>query len=72
MEETVGKSGLALVALLGAWAYVTLVAHRGEHQLRVYPHRRALHLRHRLPVLLEVDRAKVLMFNDRRATPFAR
>ena len=34
------------------------VAPRRATQFSLYPHRGYLHLRHRLPVLLEVDRGK--------------
>jgi len=70
MKKLTGKLVWLLVALLGAWAYLTLALHRGEHINSVYILIAALCtyvIGYRF--YSKWIAAKVLMLNDRRATP---
>lgn len=70
MKQLTGKLGWLLVAFLGAWAYVTLAVHRGEPLNSVYILIAAICtyvIGYRF--YAKWIAAKVLMLNDRRATP---
>ncbi len=70
MKNLLGKLAWLLVALLGGWAYVTLAVHRGEHINSVFILIAALCtyvIGYRF--YSKWIAAKVLMLDDRRATP---
>lgn len=70
MKKLAGKIVWLLIALLGAWAYVTLALHRGERINSVFILMAALCtyvIGYRF--YSKWIAAKVLMLNDRRATP---
>src|SRR4051812_11288243 len=70
MKKAVGKLGWFLVALLGSWAYATLAWHEGEHLNSVYILIAALcsyAIGYRFYSKWVATR--VLMLDDRRATP---
>ena len=70
MKKLLGNLVWLLVALLGAWAYVTLAVHRGEHLNSVFILIAALCtyvIGYRF--YSKWIAAKVLMLDDRRATP---
>lgn len=70
MKQLAGKLVWLLIALLGGWAYFTLALHRGEHINSVYILIAAVCtyvIGYRF--YSKWIAAKVLMLNDRRATP---